>query len=362
MPPAKRTAKPKPPTTRTRKPAQKRAPEPATRKQAKPVIVPLIVVNIVAVIGQINFLTGKLHGGKIAIQGHVISWEAILFALAVESIAVYLAYQAHLALMANDSSIRLRAGSYGFGFGIGYMNFTHYATSLLDPNTIGVIVGLMSASSPILWGIHSRRENRDALKARNLIEDPQVRLGSARLMWHPIRSLRVMRHASWSGVNVPALAIAAWEETVRVNEETVRVNRADDKPDPEPPPVKKRTHLPHIFTSLGTPNVQKAIEPVNEGDENVNGRKSIYTNVLHGDFAEDIKGAKTKSDAIRILERNYIYTKGVKVPVNEYVAILKDHGWNVTPALVRNIQSQDRKRAVNEQRNVIHIAGNDGQA
>jgi hypothetical protein len=67
----------------------------------------------------------------------------------------------------------------------------------------------MSASSPWLWAVHSRRVSRDALLAQGLIEHHAVRLGSTRWAWHPIRSARVMWHATWEGVTNPAEALAA---------------------------------------------------------------------------------------------------------------------------------------------------------
>ena len=43
-------------------------------------------------------------------------------AMALESIAVYLAFRAHAAQLANDSALRLRLASYGFAAVIGAMN------------------------------------------------------------------------------------------------------------------------------------------------------------------------------------------------------------------------------------------------
>jgi hypothetical protein len=161
--------------------------------------VPLLLVNGIAVAGQLAFI--RTH----------IGWPLagdIAFALALESIAIFLAYHAHVALTANDSALRLRLASYGFGLIIGAMNYSHYSHAWNRPTFEAVAVGLLSASSPWLWSVHSRRQSRNALMAAGLIEAHAVRLGSNRWLWHPMRSVRVMYAATWAGETDPAQAIA----------------------------------------------------------------------------------------------------------------------------------------------------------
>jgi hypothetical protein len=123
-------------------------------------------------------------------------------------VAVYLAWQAHLALAADDSALRLRLAAYGFAAVIGVMNYSHWMAPGWRPTFTSVTFGLMSVASPWLWSVHSRRQSRDALKARGLIEPHAVRLGATRWTWHPVRSWRVMFRATWQGENDPAAAIA----------------------------------------------------------------------------------------------------------------------------------------------------------
>lgn len=161
--------------------------------------VPIVLVNSVAFAGQLAFLRGHLPwplGGQ------------VLVAVTLESVAVYLAWQAHLALAADDSAMRLRLAAYGFAAVIGIMNYSHYMAPGWRPTFAAVTFGLMSVSSPWLWSVHSRRASRDALKARGLIESHAVRLGATRWMWHPWRSAKVMWHATWKGENDPVKAIA----------------------------------------------------------------------------------------------------------------------------------------------------------
>jgi hypothetical protein len=162
--------------------------------------VPIILVNIIAFSGQLAFLREHL------------SWPlpgVIMFAAALESIALYLAFMSHEALMAEDASFRLRMGSYAVAFTVGLMNYSHYSPH--GPTFIGLATGFMSAASPALWGIYSRRNSRDALKAKGLIESRTVKFGGARWFWWPIRTFPVFRHAVWTGETDPAAAVAQYE-------------------------------------------------------------------------------------------------------------------------------------------------------
>jgi hypothetical protein len=162
--------------------------------------VPVVLVNVVAFAGQLAFLHAHLPW---PVPGQV------LMAVTLESVAVYLAFHAHLAQMANDSALRLRLAAYGFALVIAAMNYSHYAAPGWRPTFAAVALGLMSASSPWLWSVHSRRVSRDALMAAGLIEPHAVRLGGTRWTWHPYRSARVMRAATWDGERDPGWAILA---------------------------------------------------------------------------------------------------------------------------------------------------------
>jgi hypothetical protein len=164
--------------------------------------VPVLLVNAVAFAGQLAFLIAHL------------SWPMpgkVVMALALESIAIYLAWHAHVAQLANDSALRLRMAAYAFALVIASMNYSHYAAPHWRPTFAAVAIGLMSASSPWLWSVHSRRVSRDRLIAAGLIEPHALRLGATRWTWHPIRSAKVMWRATWAGTTDPAEAIAAAE-------------------------------------------------------------------------------------------------------------------------------------------------------
>jgi len=71
--------------------------------------VPVVLVNAVAFTGQLAFLRAHL---PISLPGQV------LVAVALESVAIYLAYHAHVAQLADDSAMRLRLAAYSWAAGI----------------------------------------------------------------------------------------------------------------------------------------------------------------------------------------------------------------------------------------------------
>ena len=191
--------------------------------------IPVILVNAVAFAGQLAFLRTHLP------------WPAagqVLVAVTLESVAVYLAWQAHLALAADDSALRLRLAAYGFAAVIGVMNYSHWMAPGWRPTFTAVTFGLMSVSSPWLWSVHSRRVSRDALKARGLIEPHAVRLGATRWTWHLIRSWRVMFRATWQGENDPvrAIALPAMNAPAVAQDDDSDSDTEDDSDTPPPPP------------------------------------------------------------------------------------------------------------------------------
>jgi hypothetical protein len=216
--------------------------------------VPVALVNVVAFAGQLAFLRAHLRW---PLPGQV------LVALALESIAVYLAYHAHVAQLANDSALRLRLAAYGFAAVIGAMNFDHYAGPGWRPTFPAVAFGLMSVSSPFLWAVHSRRVSRDALMAQGLVEPHALRLGMTRWAWHPVRSAWVMFDATWAGITDPREAVSRWE---------ARHSAAPDQPAGVQPASEETTaaRTPHpVAESLeldspGEPQEASSDEPPSE--------------------------------------------------------------------------------------------------
>jgi len=171
--------------------------------------VPLVLVNLTAVWGQ----AGWAYDHITITRGGVLI--ALLFAFSVESIGVYLAWESHEALMADQASAFLRFGSYAVGGLVGILNYLHFSAQSF---AIGVAFGALSAISPWLWGIWSRARNRTRLAELGLVDIRGVKLSTARKLWHPVRSVRVLSWAAWEGVTDPADAVAGWAEAAKASE------------------------------------------------------------------------------------------------------------------------------------------------
>ncbi len=143
----------------------------ALGQKARPVL-PLVVVTGFAVYGQVRY--GYAHyppKGTLELGKWVIALGA---AVAVESIALYVAWHAHDALLAGATATaaRLRRASYAIALGVAGINYAHFAADWM-PTPAAVVFGLFSASSPWLWGLHTRRAQHVQLCARARSTPPE---------------------------------------------------------------------------------------------------------------------------------------------------------------------------------------------
>jgi hypothetical protein len=160
-------------------------------------IAPLLLVNGVAGWGQTAWALEH-------VTPHLVL--AVAVAVTIESIGVYLAFEAHSALMAGDAALRLRLGSYLVGLLAGTLNYWHFAPTPVHPTAEAVTFGVLSAVSPWLWAIRSRSLSREQLRAQGLIDPRSVKFTSAQWLWFPVQSLRALRQAVWAGETNPAKA------------------------------------------------------------------------------------------------------------------------------------------------------------
>lgn len=163
-------------------------------------IVPLLLVNSAAIYGQQGWAYDHIGHDRAV---------ALMFAAAVESIGVYLAAEAHAALMAGDASARLRLGSYLVGLLVGALNYAHFSGPGYQVNPLALTFGLLSSISPMLWAIRSRSMNRDRLRELGLIDPRAVRFSLLRWLLFPIRCWFAFRNAVWEGIVQPAEAVTA---------------------------------------------------------------------------------------------------------------------------------------------------------
>lgn len=183
---------------------------------------PLFLVNTMAVFGQLGW--GRENLTQVgASPDDFARWAvALMFAATLESIALFLAYYANRALDRGDSATALYLAAFGVASLVAGVNYSHYAgdekVTLLGligvpgPSAMAVVFALCSVASPWLWRIKHRDANRAKLHDLGVIDAKAVRLSMARKLWHPIRSFKVMWHATWTGETNPALAVSHWEE------------------------------------------------------------------------------------------------------------------------------------------------------
>jgi hypothetical protein len=163
-----------------------------------------LFVNGVAVAGQFGWA-----------RDHIVRNSAgwgtlsdLAYAGTVESVAIAFAAYAHEAQTQNDSAFRLKLASYATGAIVGALNYWHYAPAFTQPNAKAVTLGLLSALSPWLWGLRSRRKSRDILLKRGLIEERSVKLGAAMWVFHTYLSAKVVFKATFFGERDPSKAKA----------------------------------------------------------------------------------------------------------------------------------------------------------
>jgi hypothetical protein len=164
--------------------------------------IPVTLCMTVAFFGQLGWIHDHLKWG----------WPGqITMALALESIALFFAWQSYNSEMANDSALKSKIAAYAMGLLVGWLNYSHYAKAFEYPNGIAIITGMMSTISPWLASSWSRRVSRNLLASKGLIEGHALRLGTTRWLWHPIRSAKVMFNATWEGQTIPIKAITTYD-------------------------------------------------------------------------------------------------------------------------------------------------------
>jgi hypothetical protein len=223
------------------------------------VLAPLVIVNGAAVYGQLDYAYREVAprdwntASKIAL--------ALMFALAVESIALYIQWHAHDALMqkSHATAARLRRNSYLVASVVASINYTHFADgSIFRPTAAAVAFGLLSSMSPWLWGLHTRRAQHVQLLAsdEHLIDDGGAEFSTARRRAFPIRTWHARRwsidhseqdpRVAWREYNAERAArrearasSKAWRDARRAEQRLVKASKgAAAKSKPEDPVVE----------------------------------------------------------------------------------------------------------------------------
>jgi hypothetical protein len=217
---------------------------------------PLIVINLLAIVGQFGYFAENLTPTFGDVFGPIV---AGLAAGALELISLFIGYHALLAMRRRDSAFGLLIASIGVAGLVAYMNYSHFSPELDRPTIAGLAFGLFSFIAPFLWRIKIRSDHRDELVANGEIDRRGLKLNRSRLIWHPIKSLKVIRHAAWTGETDPETAVHDWENTKaprtiedeidRLEGEMIRAQIENARRDSESSDVSISARAPRAITS-----------------------------------------------------------------------------------------------------------------
>lgn len=173
-------------------------------------VVPLLIVNALAVYGQLAYAmenvapTGWLLPARVALS--------IGFAAAVESVALYVGWHAHDALLlkSHATARNLRRASYVIALGVAAMNYSHFAADGMHPTAAACAFGLLSLLTPWLWGLHTRRAAHLQLIQEHRADESGAEFSSARRRAFPILSWKARRYSIMHNITDPAEAWTAF--------------------------------------------------------------------------------------------------------------------------------------------------------
>jgi hypothetical protein len=186
-------------------------------------LVPLLIVNAAAVYGQIAYAYAAIAPAEWRMPARVAL--SVLFAAAVESIAVYVGWHAHDALLskATATAARLRRASYAIAATVAGINYAHFAGTGMAPTAAAVAFGLLSLLSPWLWGLHTRRIQHVQLVDEGAVDGSGATFSAERVRAFPIRAWAARRWSIDHNVTDPAAAWAGYN-TERAARRNVRTN------------------------------------------------------------------------------------------------------------------------------------------
>lgn len=188
-----------------------------TRGAIAKAVAPLLIVNGVTVYGQLAYAMEDVSPAVWPLWACVAL--AVGFAMAVESVALYIQWHAHDALLlkSHATARSLRRASYVVALFVAAMNYSHFTESLGEPTAAGVAFGMLSLLSPWLWGLHSRRQARIQLLKERRADDAGAEFSSMRARMFPIRTWKAKRHSVDWNITDPIEAWNAYHGRVDVD-------------------------------------------------------------------------------------------------------------------------------------------------
>ncbi len=173
-------------------------------------LAPLLIVNSAAVYGQIAYAYESIAPQAWLMPARL--GLSVLFAAAVESIAIYVGWHAHDALLskATATAARLRRASYALAGIVAGINYAHFAGPSLAPTAAAVAFGLLSLLSPWLWGLHTRRAQHVQLLDEGAVDRTGAVFSAERRRAFPLRTWGARRWSIEHNITDPAAAWAGY--------------------------------------------------------------------------------------------------------------------------------------------------------
>lgn len=179
----------------------------STRGAMARAVAPLLVVNALTVYGQLAYAMAAIAPASWLLLARVAL--SIGFAVAIESVSLYVQWHAHDALLLKSHSTArsLRRWSFLIAIAVGCMNYSHFAGRDFHPTAAAIAFGMLSLLSPWMWGLHSRRAARIQLLKERRVDDAGAEFSSTRKRAFPIRTMKAYRWSIDHNVTDP---VDAW--------------------------------------------------------------------------------------------------------------------------------------------------------
>lgn len=225
---------------------------------------PILIVNAVSAWGQASYAHDHLVPDS---SPFWVRWTVgAIAALAAESVALYVNWHAHDALIRKDNRTagRLRRSAYGIAAIVASVNYIQFSDHGA-PTPLAVVIAMFTVLSPWLWGLHTRRRQHMQLAAEGVRSDSAGAVFSAiRRFYFPFTTIKATRWSVDHGVTDP---MKAWEgyRAYRIELDDKKAARAErelygpppepePQPEPEPePPAEPVVEAPPAVTVPATP-------------------------------------------------------------------------------------------------------------
>ena len=191
-------------------------------------VAPLVLVTGFAMYGQIGYGYDHYSADDTPFLLRLV--VAAGAAVAVESIALYVQWHAHDALLlgASSTAARLRRASYLIALAVAGVNYAHFAGPGLTPTAGALVFALFSAAGPWLWGLHTRRAQRIQLLREGHVDSAGATFSAERWRAFPLRTWQARRFSIDFGINDPREAWERYRDVVEERRSEVAV--PDDEP------------------------------------------------------------------------------------------------------------------------------------